>query len=110
NNLIYEHFISIPDAALGSTVDIPTLDGKARIKVEPGTQSGKILRLKGKGLPDINGFGRGDLLVNLNVWTPRNLTREEEQILESFRDSENFKPHPGKKDKSFFERMKGIFQ
>ena len=110
NNLIYEHFISLPDAALGAAVDIPTLDGKARIKVEPGTQSGKILRLKGKGLPDINGFGRGDLLVNLNVWTPRNLTREEQQILESFRDSESFTPHPGKKDKSFFERMKGIFQ
>lgn len=110
NNLIYEHFVSLPDAALGASVDIPTLDGKARIKVDAGTQSGKILRLKGKGLPDLNGYGRGDLLVNLNVWTPRSLTREEQQILEKLRDSENFKPHPSKKDKGFFERMKDIFQ
>jgi molecular chaperone DnaJ len=110
NNLIYEHFISIPDAALGASVDIPTLDGKARIKIEPGTQSGKILRLKGKGLPDLNGYGQGDLLVNLNVWTPRELTREEHQILEKLRDSENFKPRPSKKDRGFFDRMKDIFQ
>ena len=110
NNLIYEHFLSIPDAALGATVDIPTLDGKARIKIDPGTQSGKVIRLKGKGLPDINGYGRGDQLVNLSVWTPRNLTREEEQLMEKFRESENFKPHPSKKDKGFFDRMKNIFQ
>jgi len=110
NNLIYEHFVSIPDAALGASVDIPTLDGKARIKIEAGTQSGKILRLKGKGLPDLNGYGRGDLLVNLSVWTPKNLTREELQIIEKLRDSENFKPNPSKKDKGFFDRMKDIFQ
>ena len=110
NNLIYEHFVSIPDAALGASVDIPTLDGKARIKIEAGTQSGKILRLKGKGLPDLNGYGRGDLLVNLSVWTPKNLTHEELQIIEKLRDSENFKPNPSKKDKGFFDRMKDIFQ
>ncbi len=110
NNLIYEHFISIPDAALGTNIEIPTLDGKARIKIEAGTQSGKILRLKGKGLPDLNGYGRGDILVNLSVWTPRDLSREEAQILEKFRISENFKPHPSKKDKGFFDRMKDIFQ
>ncbi len=110
NNLIYEHFISLPDAALGSSTDIPTLEGKARVKIEPGTQSGKVLRLKGKGLPDLNGYGRGDLLVNISVWTPRNLTREEQQILERLKESENFKPHPGKKDKGFFDRMKDIFQ
>lgn len=110
NNLIYEHFISLPDAALGAMVDIPTLEGKARIKVDPGTQSGKILRLKSKGLPDINGYGRGDLLVNITVWTPRNLTREERSILEKFRDSENFRPNPSSKDKGFFARMKDIFQ
>jgi len=110
NNLIYEHFISLPDAALGASVDIPTLEGKARIKVEPGTQSGRILRLKGKGLLDLNGYGRGDLLVNLSVWTPRDLTREEQQILEKLRDAENFKPNPSKKDKGFFDRMKDIFQ
>ncbi len=110
NNLIYEHFISLPDAALGTSTDIPTLDGKARVKIEPGTQSGKVLRLKGKGLPDLNGYGRGDLLVNLSVWTPRNLTRDEQQILERLREAENFKPHPGKKDRGFFERMKDLFQ
>jgi molecular chaperone DnaJ len=110
NHLIHEHYLSLPDAALGCSVDIPTLDGKARIKVEPGTQSGKILRLKGKGLPDLNGYGRGDLLVNLTVWTPRELTREEHQILEKLRESDNFKPHPSKKDRNFFDRMKDIFQ
>ena len=110
NNLIFEHFISLPDAALGASVDIPTIDGKARIKIEPGTQSGKILRLKGKGLADINGYGKGDLLVNLSVWTPRNLTREEEQLLEKLRVAENFIPNPTKKDKGFFDRMKDIFQ
>jgi molecular chaperone DnaJ len=110
NHLIFEHFISISDAALGAAVDIPTLDGKARIKIEPGTQSGKILRLKGKGLPELNGYGKGDLLVNLNVWTPRTLNREEQQILEKLRESENFKPHPSKSDKGFFDRMKDIFQ
>ena len=110
NNLIYEHFISLPEAALGAAVDIPTLDGKARIKIEAGTQSGRILRLKGKGLPDLNGYGRGDLLVNLSVWTPRNLSREEQQILERLRDSENFRPNPSKKDKGFIDRMKDIFQ
>lgn len=110
NNLIYEHFISLPDAALGAMIDIPTLEGKARIKIDPGTQSGKILRLKSKGLPDINGYGRGDLLVNITVWTPRNLTREERSILEKFKDSENFKPNPSSKDKGFFARMKDIFQ
>jgi molecular chaperone DnaJ len=110
NNLIYEHFISVPDAALGTSIEIPTIDGKARIKIDAGTQSGKILRLKGKGLPDLNGYGRGDILVNLNVWTPKDLTREEEQILEKLRSSENFRPHPTKKDKGFFDRMKDIFQ
>jgi molecular chaperone DnaJ len=110
NNLIYEHFISLPDAALGCSTDIPTLEGKARVKIEPGTQSGKVLRLKAKGLPDLNGYGRGDLLVNISVWTPRNMTREEQQIMEKLKESENFKPHPGKRDKGFFDRIKDIFQ
>lgn len=110
NNLIHEHFISFPDAILGTSLDIPTLDGKARIKIEPGTQSGKVLRLKGKGLPDLNGYGRGDLLVNINVWTPRNLSKEEQQLLESLRNSESFRPNPGKRDKGLFDRMKDIFQ
>lgn len=108
-NLIYELFISLPDAALGNTIEIPTLDGKARIKIEPGTQSGKVLRLKGKGLPDLNGYHKGDLLVNINTWTPRSLTREEQEILEKLRTSDNFIPHPSKKDKGFFDRMRNIF-
>jgi molecular chaperone DnaJ len=108
-NLIYELFVSLPDAALGNTVDVPTLEGKARIKIEPCTQSGKVLRLKGKGLPDVHGYSRGDMLVNISVWTPRNLTREEYALMEKLRQSENFIPHPSRKDKGFFERMKNIF-
>ena len=108
-NLIYELFVSLPDAALGSQAEIPTLDAKARIKVDPGTQSGKVLRLKGKGLPDINGYSKGDLLVNINIWTPRSLSKEEQEIMEKLRHSENFIPHPSKKDKGFFERMRNIF-
>ncbi len=110
NNLFYEHHVSIPDAALGTSVEIPTLEGKARIKVEPGTQSGKVLRLKGKGLPDINGYGRGDLLVSIQVWTPTHLSSEEKKIVEQLRNSSSFKPNPNKKDKSFFDRMREYFE
>ncbi len=109
DQLIYDLYISFVDAALGSSVEIPTLEGKAKIKVEPGTQAGKVLRLKGKGIPPVNSYSRGDLLVNINVWTPQQLSTEEKKILEQFKDSENFKPRPGKGDKSFFERMKEYF-
>ncbi len=108
-NLFYEHYINIAEAALGSSAEIPTLDGKAKIKIEAGTQSGKVLRLKGKGLPDVNSYHKGDLLVSINMWTPQNLSSEEKKILEKLRDAENFKPHPSKKDKNFFERMKEYF-
>lgn len=110
NNLYYEHHASIPDVALGTSVEIPTLEGKARIKIEPGTQSGKVLRLKGKGLPDINGYKRGDLLVNIQVWTPTHLTSEEKKTIEKMRDSHNFDPNPSKKEKSFFDRMREYFE
>ena len=90
-------------------VEIPTVDGKAKIKVEPGTQGGKVLRLKGKGLPQVNSHHRGDLLVNINVWTPQALSSDERKTLEKLRDSENFKPKPGKGEKSFFEKMKEYF-
>ncbi|MDR2026858.1 MAG: molecular chaperone DnaJ [Prevotellaceae bacterium] len=110
NDLIYSLYISIPQAVLGSTVEVPTVNGKAKIKIEPGTQSGKVLRLKSKGLPDINGYGMGDLLVYINVWTPQQLTKEEERLMESFSKSENFKPNPSKQDKNFFERLKNMFQ
>jgi molecular chaperone DnaJ len=110
NNIFYEHELNFADAVLGTTVEVPTLDGKAKVKIEPGTQAGKILRLRGKGVPDVNGYGRGDLLVSINVWTPQNISSEERKILEKLRQSENFKPPAhNKKDKSFFERMKEYF-
>jgi molecular chaperone DnaJ len=110
NNLLYDLYISIPEAALGTSVEVPTVDGKAKIKIEPGTQPGKVLRLKGKGLPDVNSHLKGDLLVNINVWTPQQLTSEEKKLMEKLRSSPNFKPNPGKNDKSFFEKMKEYFQ
>lgn len=109
NNLLFDLHISFADAALGTSVDIPTLEGKARIKIEPGTHGGKVLRLKGKGLPEVNTHRRGDILVNVDVWTPQELSPEEKQILEKLRSSPNFKPNPKKGDKGFFERMKEYF-
>jgi len=109
HNLLYEHYVSLPDAAIGTSVDIPTLDGKARIKVPAGTQSGKVFRLKGKGLPDVNRYGTGDILVSINVWTPKNLSQEEKAIMEQLRTSENFIPNPSKKERNFFDRMKEFF-
>jgi len=109
-DLIYNLFISIPDAVLGSQVEVPTVENNVKIKIEPGIQPGKILRLKGKGLPEVNGYGRGDLLVNVNVWIPKNLSREELKIIEKFKDSGSFTPKPDKDDKGFFERMRGYFQ
>jgi molecular chaperone DnaJ len=106
NNLLYKLFISFPEAVLGTTAEVPTIDGKARIKIEPGIQSGKILKLKGKGLPDLNNrYQVGDQLVYVNVWTPKHITSEEKALLEKLKNSPNFKPHPGKKEKSFFSRM-----
>ncbi len=109
-HLFYDHYVNFVDATLGTQIEVPTIDGKAKIKVEPGTQSGKVLRLKGKGLPDVNSYSRGDILVNINVWTPQHLSKEEKKVLEDLRDSENFKPNPSKKDKGFFERMKQYFE
>jgi molecular chaperone DnaJ len=110
NDLIYNLFISVPDAITGTNVEVPTVEGQVKIKIEPGTQPGKILRLRGKGLPEVNGYGRGDLLVNVNVWIPKNLTKEEMKIIEKFSDSESFVPKPDKDDKGFFERMRNYFQ
>jgi molecular chaperone DnaJ len=110
NNLLYNLFISVPEVILGTSAEINTLDGKAKIKIEPGTQSGKVLRLRGKGLPNINGYEKGDLLVNVNVWTPQTLNKEEKQLLEKLRDSENFKPNPSQKERGFFSRMKEYFE
>lgn len=109
NDLIYNLFISIPDAILGTQVEIPTVDNAVKINIEPGTQPGRILRLRGKGLPEVNGYGKGDLLVNVNVWIPKSTTKEETRTFEKFRDSDTFVPKPDKNDKSFFERMRGYF-
>jgi molecular chaperone DnaJ len=109
NNVIYDLHVSFIDAALGASVEVPTIDGKVKIKIDPGTQSGKMLRLKGKGIKDINGYSRGDQLIMVNVWTPVQLSREERSILEGLKNSDNFKPDPGKQDKSFFDKMKEFF-
>lgn len=110
NNIVYDLHISIVDAALGFSAEVPTIDGKAKIKIEPGTQSGKLLRLKGKGIPEINSYQRGDEIIHVNIWTPKALSSEERELLEKLRNSPNFKPQPGKNDKSFFEKMKEYFE
>jgi molecular chaperone DnaJ len=110
NDLLYNLHLSIPQAALGAPVEIPTIDGKVKIKIEPGTQPGKILRLRNKGLPDVHGYGKGDLLVSINVWVPKVLTREEKNLLERLSESSNFVPNPDSSEKNFFERMKGYFK
>lgn len=109
NNIIYDLYVSFIDAALGTTVEVPTIDSKVKIKLDPGTQSGKILRLRGKGIKDIDGYGQGDQLIYVNVWIPQNLTAQEKIKLESLKNSPNFQPHPGKNEKGFFERMKEFF-
>jgi molecular chaperone DnaJ len=109
NNVIYDLHVNFVDAALGTNVEVPSIGGRVKIKIEPGTQSGKILRLRGKGLKDINGYETGDQLVYVNVWTPKKLTPDEKAILEKLRNSPNFEPKPDASDKGFFERMKEFF-
>lgn len=109
NNIIYDLFISLPDAALGTTVEVPTLKGKAKVKIEAGTQSGKILRIKDGGIPFIQSHQRGDLLIYINVWTPKKLSNEERAILEKLRNSPNFQPNPKTEEKGFFSRIKDLF-
>ena len=108
-NLHYDLYISVAEAALGVSKDIEAVNGKVRIKLEDGIQSGKILRLKGKGIPSLNSYGNGDLLVHINVWTPKNLSKEQRQFFENSLTDENFIPHPEKGDKSFFEKVKDMF-
>ena len=108
-NVAYDLYISFPDAVFGTSVEVPTIDGRAKIKIPAGTQSGKIFRLKGKGFPEVQGYHRGDELVYVNVWTPQDLTSEEKSILEKLNSSNNFKPRPDKNNKSFFERVKEAF-
>jgi len=108
-NLYYNAFITYADAALGASVEIPTLNGKVKIKIDPGTPSGRVVRLRGKGLPVMNGYGRGDLLVSLNVWVPKELTREEKKMLEDLQKHPNFQPNPTKQERGFFDKMKEMF-
>ena len=108
-NVAYDLHISFPDAAFGIQAEVPTIDGRAKIKIPAGTQSGKIFRLKGKGFPEVQGYGRGDQLIYVNVWTPQHISSEEKEILEKLNKSNNFKPQPDKNSKSFFERVKEAF-
>jgi len=109
DNLHYDLYISFSEAALGESKEIDTVTGKVRIKIEPGVQSGKILRLRNKGIPSINGYGTGDLLVHVNVWTPKTLSKEQKEFFEKMSDDEHFQPKPEKEDKSFFEKVKDMF-
>ena len=109
NNLYYTKVISIMDAMLGCEVEIPCLDGKYKVKVEPGTQSGTVVRLRGRGLPSLNSYGTGDLYVKFAVWIPKKLNREEKALFESMKNNESFRPSPSKEDKSFFEKLKDLF-
>ena len=108
NDLLYNVFIGFPEAVLGEAVEIPTIEGKAKVKIEPGTQPGKVLRLRGKGLPDINGYGRGDLLVKVNVWVPKTLSKDDRKLVEKMKESEGFRPG-GAEKKSIFEKVKDFF-
>ncbi len=108
-NVAFELHISFVDAAFGTQVEVPTIDGRAKIKIPAGTQSGKIFRLKGKGFPEVQGYSKGDQLIEVNIWTPQHLSSEEKDMLEKLSKSENFKPKPNKADKSFFDRFREAF-
>lgn len=108
-NVIYELYLNFADAALGTSVEVPTLENRVKIKVPAGTQAGKLFRLKGKGFPHVQGYGKGDQLIHVNIWTPKKLSAEEKSILEKMKDMPNFKPQPGKSEKGFFDKMKDYF-
>jgi molecular chaperone DnaJ len=108
-NVAYDLHISFPDAVFGTQIEVPTIDGRAKIKIPAGTQSGKIFRLKGKGFPAVNSYQKGDQLIHINVWTPQNVSSEEKAMLEKLGHSNNFKPHPDKSDKSFLDKMRELF-
>ena len=108
NDLIYSLLLDIPTAALGGFAEIPTIDGKAKVTIDPGTQPGKVLRLRGKGLPTLNGYGKGDIVVNISVYIPETLSKEEKKTIENFRESDNFRPSESIKEK-IFRRFKSFF-
>ena len=108
SDLLYQLGITFSDAVIGTTVEIPMVSGKAKIKIPAGTQSGKNLRLRSKGIPDINGYGRGDMIVNIQIWTPQKISKDEKELLLKLNESDNFKPKENQ-TKSFFDRMKNHF-
>ncbi|RYY43731.1 MAG: molecular chaperone DnaJ, partial [Chitinophagaceae bacterium] len=108
-NVAYDLHISFPDAVFGTQVEVPTIDGRAKIKIPAGTQSGKIFRLKGKGFPQVNGYEKGDQLIQVNIWTPQHVSSEEKDILEKMQGSPNFEPKPEKNEKSFFDKVREMF-
>ncbi|SRR5260221_910460 len=108
-NVAYELHLSFADAVFGTQTEVPTIDGRAKIKIPAGTQSGKIFRLKGKGFPAVNSYEKGDQLIQVNVWTPQHVSPEEKNMLEKLSESQNFKPHPDKNEKNFFDKIKEMF-
>jgi molecular chaperone DnaJ len=108
-NVAFDLHLNFVDAVFGTQVEVPTIDGRAKIKIPAGTQSGKIFRLKGKGFPEVQGYAKGDQLIYVNIWTPQAVTDEEKAMLEKLQASGNFKPNPSKSDKSFFDRVKEAF-
>lgn len=109
NNIHYDLRVSFPQAVLGGPVEVPHFNGKMRIKLDPGVQSGRILRLRNKGIKSIEGYGTGDMLIHVNVWTPKSVSSEQKKMLEKWKDDPNFQPNPEKEDKSFFEKVKEMF-
>ena len=107
--MAFDLYITFPDAVFGTQIEVPTIDGRAKIKIPAGTQSGKIFRLKGKGFPSVNSYEKGDQLIHVNVWTPQQVSVEEKAILENLSDSPNFQPKPDKNEKSFFDKVKEMF-
>jgi len=108
-NVAFDLYISFPDAVFGTNVEVPTIDGRAKIKIPAGTQSGKIFRLKGKGFPAVNSYEKGDQLIHVNVWTPQHVSAEEKAMMEKLHKSSNFEPKPGKDEKSFFDKVREMF-
>lgn len=108
-NVAFDLHLSFPEAVFGTQVEVPTIDGKAKIKIPAGTQSGKIFRLKGKGFPSVNSYEKGDQLIHVNVWTPQHISSEEKEMLEKMQASQNFTPKPEKGDKSFFDKVREMF-
>lgn len=108
-NVAFDLYLSFPDAVFGTQVEVPTIDGRAKIKIPPGTQSGKIFRLKGKGFPNVNSYEKGDQLIHVNIWTPQQVSSEEKNMLEKMAESKNFTPNPEKTEKSFFDKVREMF-